>query len=443
MKINSIKIVFASLAGVIVMPAMAQDYGNTNHMGDYDQRSHVSQSAYQLRDTIRANDLMGMTVENSQKEKLGKVKDVAVDVTSGRVIEVILSTGGFMGMGSKLTAVPASAFQYNSADRLLFLDATQQKIKDAPEFDFTEWNDAASSNQMVKTYEYYGRQPYFVMNTEGWTTNTDGSLSQTLPRNMDGTVNPQGARMPDTAHNMAGMTNGTEVTSLEDSYYQAGYIQNGSSLIGSPVKNAQGEKIGNVDNFVISLPTGRIVAIILSTGGFLGMDSQMSAVPPTALKRSSDQGDLELDASKEQMTEAPHFSSGQWPDFSRSNYAGRVYNAYNVKPYFNTNDNSQPDNTARNVRDRNHSTMTPMDQGNSQADIDITAQIRRQVVADADMSLNAKNVKIITRDGHVTLRGPVNSDQEKSRIGDIASTIARAENVSNQLEIQNTPNQNN
>jgi sporulation protein YlmC with PRC-barrel domain len=266
MKTNSIQIILASLAGVITMPALGQDYGNTNHMGDYDQRSHLHQPGYQLRDTIRANDLMGMAVENSQKEKLGEVKDVAVDVTSGRVLEVILSTGGFMGMGSKLTAVPVSAFQYNSADKLLRLDASMQKIKAAPDFDSTEWNDAASSNQMVKTYEYYGQQPYFVTSTEGWRTNANGSPTQTLPRNMDGTVNTLGARTMDTAHNVASLTNEMGGASWEDSHYQAGYIQKGSSLIGSEVKNAQDEKIGSVDNFIVSLPTGRMVAIILSTG---------------------------------------------------------------------------------------------------------------------------------------------------------------------------------
>ena len=76
-----------------------------------------------------------------------------------------------------------------------------------------------------------------------------------------------------------------------------------------------------------------------------------------------------------------------------------------------------------------------MDQGNSQADINTTSQIRREVMADNNMSTNAKNVKIITMNGHVTLRGPVNSADEKTRIAEIANRIAQSGNVDNQLEV--------
>ena len=51
------------------------------------------------------------------------------------------------------------------------------------------------------------------------------------------------------------------------------------------------------------------------------------------------------------------------------------------------------------------------------------------------MSINGKNVKIITRNGRVTLRGPVNSSDEKRQIGDIADRIAQSDNVDNQLEV--------
>jgi osmotically-inducible protein OsmY len=93
------------------------------------------------------------------------------------------------------------------------------------------------------------------------------------------------------------------------------------------------------------------------------------------------------------------------------------------------------DNTARNVRDRDHRTLTPLDQGNSKADTDTTAQIRKGILAGKDMSVSAKNVKIITNNGRVTLRGPVKSEEEKRLIGEIANRIARSQNVDNQLEV--------
>jgi osmotically-inducible protein OsmY len=94
------------------------------------------------------------------------------------------------------------------------------------------------------------------------------------------------------------------------------------------------------------------------------------------------------------------------------------------------------DNTARNVEDRGGQTLTPIDQGNSKADIAMTAQIRKEVVAAKNMSVNAQNVKIITNGGKVTLRGPVNTVEEKRLIGEIAAKYAQPGNVDDQLEVQ-------
>ena len=94
------------------------------------------------------------------------------------------------------------------------------------------------------------------------------------------------------------------------------------------------------------------------------------------------------------------------------------------------------DNTARNARDANGTTLTPMDQGESEADRTITQQIRKAVVDHDQLSTNAKNVKIITNDGVVTLRGPVKSEQEKSTIASVAQKTNGVKRVDNQLEIE-------
>ena len=63
-----------------------------------------------------------------------------------------------------------------------------------------------------------------------------------------------------------------------------------------------------------------------------------------------------------------------------------------------------PDNTGRNVRDRGGETMTPGDQSNEKADLNLTQEIRKAIMADDSLSMNAKNVKIITANGVVTLQ---------------------------------------
>ena len=213
-------------------------------------------------------------------------------------------------------------------------------------------------------------------------------------------------------------------------------VQKASKLMGTSVQNLQDEKLGKIDNILLDMPSGRIVALIISSGGFLGMGDELSAVPPTALRFNANRDTLQLDASKEMLSSAPHFKANQWPDFAEPAYAGGVYRAYKVEPYFTADTTVDADNTARNVRDRNGRTLTPLDQGNSKTDVATTAQIRKEIIAGENMSVNARNVKIITNQGQVTLRGPVNTAEEKRLIGDIAIKIALLANVDNQLEVK-------
>jgi osmotically-inducible protein OsmY len=95
----------------------------------------------------------------------------------------------------------------------------------------------------------------------------------------------------------------------------------------------------------------------------------------------------------------------------------------------------EPDNSGRNVRDRDDQSKTTGDQSENEADRTITQNIRRAVTADDSLSTNAKNVKIITNDGTVTLRGPVKSEKEKAEIEAKAKQVAGVKRVDNQLEI--------
>ena len=94
-----------------------------------------------------------------------------------------------------------------------------------------------------------------------------------------------------------------------------------------------------------------------------------------------------------------------------------------------------PDNTGRNARDRGGDTLTPGDQSENKADLTLTQQIRRELMADKSLSTDAKNIKIITVNGIVTLRGPVNTVKEKSTIEAKAQSIAGTNNVDSQLEV--------
>ncbi len=94
------------------------------------------------------------------------------------------------------------------------------------------------------------------------------------------------------------------------------------------------------------------------------------------------------------------------------------------------------DNTAKNERDKDGGSLTVFDQGGSEADRNITATVRKTIVDNDKLSMNAHNVKIITVDGVVTLRGPVDNAAEKSTIETVAKSTTGVKRVDSQLEIQ-------
>lgn len=96
--------------------------------------------------------------------------------------------------------------------------------------------------------------------------------------------------------------------------------------------------------------------------------------------------------------------------------------------------NSELENTERNVRDSGGGTLTPEDQKESGGDRKITAAIRQSIVKDKSLSVNAHNAKVITRNGVVTLRGPVENSEEKIKLQAIAEKKRGVKQVNNQLE---------
>jgi hyperosmotically inducible periplasmic protein len=97
---------------------------------------------------------------------------------------------------------------------------------------------------------------------------------------------------------------------------------------------------------------------------------------------------------------------------------------------------TKADNTAMNERDRSGETQTSGDQSNSSADLKITQAIRQALMKDSELSATAKNIKIITNNGHVTLRGPVKTAQEKAKIDHLARSAAGDAKIDDQLDVK-------
>lgn len=111
--------------------------------------------------------------------------------------------------------------------------------------------------------------------------------------------------------------------------------------------------------------------------------------------------------------------------------------AQNKAPEYSQNQpaNTQADNTAQNKVDQTNTVPEPMDQGTSDVDMTITTVLRKAITSDEHLSMNAKNVKIITRDGVVTLRGPVETTAERAAIEAAANAVSGVRRVDSYLEV--------
>jgi len=106
----------------------------------------------------------------------------------------------------------------------------------------------------------------------------------------------------------------------------------------------------------------------------------------------------------------------------------------------NTGKTATPDadNTRMNKADQKNTQPTAQNQSNEKADRELAAAVRKAIVRDKSLSTNAHNVKVIAKDGTVTLRGPVRSDDEKTKVSQLTRQVEGVSNVDDQLLVKNT-----
>ena len=106
----------------------------------------------------------------------------------------------------------------------------------------------------------------------------------------------------------------------------------------------------------------------------------------------------------------------------------------------NTGKTATPDadNTRMNKADQKNTQPTAQNQSNEKADREPAAAVRKAIVRDKSLSTNAHNVKVVAKDGTVTLRGPVRSDDEKTKVSQLTRQVEGVSNVDDQLLVKNT-----
>lgn len=112
-------------------------------------------------EVMAADTLEGDDVVNTKGEDLGEIKDIMIDVQSGRVAYAVLSSGGFLGVGDKLFAIPWSALTLDADRKCFILDVDKDKLKNAPGFDKHHWPSMADPTWASEVHAYFGQQTYW------------------------------------------------------------------------------------------------------------------------------------------------------------------------------------------------------------------------------------------------------------------------------------------
>lgn len=125
---------------------------------------------------LSATTLKGTNVTNPAGENLGDIKDIMIDYNSGNVAYVVISFGGFLGIGNKLFAVPMEALRVDKASEDIIMDVNKEKLENAPGFDSDNWPTTADREFLTEVHSHYGYKPYWEREHEyrgtGTTTGT-------------------------------------------------------------------------------------------------------------------------------------------------------------------------------------------------------------------------------------------------------------------------------
>jgi sporulation protein YlmC with PRC-barrel domain len=112
-------------------------------------------------EVMGASSLSGDSVVDRNGDSLGEIKEIMVDVPTGRVAYAVLSFGGFLGIADKLFAVPWSALTLDTEHKQFILDVDKNRLKDAPGFDMDHWPSMAQPTWACAVYKFYGVDPYW------------------------------------------------------------------------------------------------------------------------------------------------------------------------------------------------------------------------------------------------------------------------------------------
>ena len=203
----------------------------------------------------RFTELIGQEVFNFQNERLGRIKAITADLSHSRLVEVLVSTrGGLLGLHQTITPVPPTAFTMDTAREIVRLNVSKAHFAAAPKLTAMNTTVYAQTDRAAAASRYFGVKPWFQ----------PGGL---------------------------------------------GHIETTGAIRLMQIKNPQGKYLGQVGTLLMDLHAGRINQVVDATESFDRNGNRV--LSPSALTYNAKHDALVLNATLQQVANAPHFRWAQ------------------------------------------------------------------------------------------------------------------------------------
>lgn len=241
----------------------------------------------QMDQLARATALIGKDVTVAENKKVGEIKDLAIDMQNSRIGYVVIGRGGVLGIGEKLVAVPPQAIAWARDDRAVALQLPAEQLERAPALKGDNW------------------------------------ISEIGPTEVSDIYRQSGMTAPDDL--------------------QAGKAyRKGTDILGRSVLSNRDEHGFEVKDIAVNLQEGRAPYVVLSAGGFAGINTKLIAVPTPGLSPGHEDF-LRVNATGQQLTSAPSLDAERWETtLADRAWGADLYLSYGLTPYWTGDAGSTP-----------------------------------------------------------------------------------------------------
>lgn len=325
------------------------------------QASTLSQSAQSRSDASRitvtyTSEIVGRTINDNQGNEAGELEYVVIDTRNSDIRFAVISSGGLFDIGDELTAVPwknidIRPWGQNSEPRLR-LTFGIDKLREGrriTEDTIDQLADPSYQTSVISFYLPIDRSTEGQAQDQKRQTQSDSGASASQESGSDQGTRARSEQRQSTQDGQQRQASQQDGQASQElmlvgreliTTIARSPLRTSSQVRGATVRTSDGREAGEIDRLVVDVERGKVAYALVAKGGFLGIGEEWRAVPLAAL-RSTGQASYTLDQSQHGLATIPILTRDELPRRIRLGDLRRLYQAYDVTPYWQDRSQSQ------------------------------------------------------------------------------------------------------